>query len=121
MDKRYSRPKRYPAGYCLVRDATLRVSKLIATRPSEGDAMSLKKILLPAAALLLVTAFLASHASSQTMGEYATTTAGVGTGSGSMGTTFAMPPSMGSSDTGGRSRTLGGGAPASRWGEEDGG
>ena len=58
--------------------------------------MSLKKLLLPAAVLIAVMSFLASHAQAQTMGEYATTTAGVGTGGGSMGTSFS-PPSFGES------------------------
>ena len=53
--------------------------------------MSPKNLLLPAAVLIAVMAFLASHANAQTMGEYATTTAGVGTCSGSMGTDFKLP------------------------------
>jgi len=61
--------------------------------------MSLKKLLLPAAVLIAVMSFLASHAQAQTMGEYATTTAGVGTGGGSMGTSFAPPSFGGSSQT----------------------
>src|SRR5713101_7425601 len=59
--------------------------------------MSLKKLLLPAAVLIAVMSFLASHAQAQTMGEYATTTAGIGTGGGSMGTSFTPPTSFGES------------------------
>jgi hypothetical protein len=66
--------------------------------------MSFKKMLLPAA-LIAVTALLAPCANAQTMGEYAGTTAGVGMGSGSMGTSFSIPTSMGSS--GGSSGTWG--------------
>ena len=67
--------------------------------------MSLKKLLLPAAVLIAVMSFLASHAQAQTMGEYATTTAGVGTGGGSMGTSFSPPSFGGSSQTWGVSGT----------------
>jgi len=59
-----------------------------------------KNLLLPAAVLIAVMAFLASHANAQTMGEYATTTAGVGTGSGSMGTAFKLPSLTGSNGEG---------------------
>lgn len=69
--------------------------------------MSIRKILLPAAALILVAAFLASHAGAQTMGEYATTTAA--TTSGPMGT-----------DGGGSSRTWGVSALGSSWSERAG-
>src|SRR5229473_3090637 len=69
--------------------------------------MSLKKLLLPAAVLIAVMSFLASHAQAQTMGEYATTTAGVGTGGGSMGTSFSPPSFGGSSQTWGVSGTGG--------------
>jgi hypothetical protein len=63
--------------------------------------MSLKKILLPAA-LIVVMALVAPLANAQTMGEYATTTAGVGMGGGSMGPSFSLPsPSIGSGDSGG--------------------
>ncbi len=76
--------------------------------------MSLKKLLLPAAVLIAVMSFLASHAQAQTMGEYATTTAGVGTGSGSMGTSFA-PPSFGES-----SQTWGVSGTGSSWADRAG-
>src|SRR4029077_19965376 len=59
-----------------------------------------KNLLLPAAVLITVMAFLASHANAQTMGEYATTTAGVGTGSGSMGTAFKLSSLTGSNGEG---------------------
>jgi hypothetical protein len=81
--------------------------------------MSLKKMLIPAA-LIAVIALLAPRANAQTMGEYATTTAGVGTGSGSMGTNFAVPPSIGPSDLGGGSRTWGASALGSSWSERAG-
>ena len=51
-------------------------------------------------------AILAPQAGAQTMGEYAATTAGVGTGSASMGASYA-PASIGSSDVGGGSSTWG--------------
>jgi len=56
--------------------------------------------------LLAGLAVFAAHADAQTMGEYATTTAGVSSGGGSMGTNFA-PSSFGSSDSGGGSSTWG--------------
>lgn len=68
--------------------------------------MNLKKMLLPAALIALM-ALLAPCASAQTMGEYASTTAGIGTGSGSMGTSFSLPSGSlggGSSGTWGASR-----------------
>ena len=48
----------------------------------------------------------APQAGAQTMGEYAATTAGVGSGSASMGASYA-PASIGSSDIGGGSSTWG--------------
>jgi hypothetical protein len=66
--------------------------------------MSLKKMFLPAV-LIAVSALLAPCANAQTMGEYASTTAGVGTGTGSMGTSFSMPSF--SSNSGGNSGTWG--------------
>ena len=67
--------------------------------------MSLKNMLLTAA-VMAVMALLAPRANAQTMGEYATTTASVGTGAGSMGTSFSLPsiPSGGNSGTWGASR-----------------
>jgi hypothetical protein len=67
--------------------------------------MRLIKLIAPAA-LLAGLALLPTHADAQTMGEYATTTAGVSSGGGSMGTNFA-PPSFGSNDSGGGSSTWG--------------
>ena len=80
--------------------------------------MSLKKMLLPAA-LIAVIGLVAPYANAQTMGEYATTTAGVGTGGGSMGTGFT-PPSFGPSDLGGSPRTWGASALGSSWSERAG-
>jgi hypothetical protein len=59
------------------------------------------KLIAPAM-LLGGLALLPTLANAQTMGEYATTTAGVASGGGSMGTNFA-PPSFGSNDSGGSS------------------
>ena len=67
--------------------------------------MKLIKLIVPAT-LIAALALFAPHASAQTMGEYATTTAGVASGGGSMGTSFG-PPSIGSDDLGGGSRTWG--------------
>ena len=61
--------------------------------------MRLIKLIAPAT-LIATLALLAPHANAQTMGEYATTTAGVGTGGGSMGTSI--------DDFGGRLEDLGG-------------
>ncbi len=80
--------------------------------------MSLKKMLLPAA-LIAVIGLVAPRANAQTMGEYATTTAGVGTGGGSMGTGFAVP-SIGPSDLGGSPRTWGASALGSSWSDRAG-
>jgi hypothetical protein len=55
--------------------------------------------LIASATLIATLALLAPHANAQTMGEYATTTAGVGTAGGSMGTS--------NDDFGGGSRTWG--------------
>ena len=49
--------------------------------------MRLIKLIAPTA-LIATLALFAPHANAQTMGEYATTTAGVGTGAGSMGTSI---------------------------------
>jgi hypothetical protein len=76
--------------------------------------MSYKKILLPAAALLLVGSFLASRAGAQTMGEYATTTAS--STSAPMSTDFAPPQG----DNGGSSRTWGVSALGSSWSDRAG-
>jgi len=67
--------------------------------------MRLIKLIVPAV-LIAVLALFAPHADAQTMGEYAPTTAGLGTGGGSMGTSLA-PPSFGSNDSGGGSGTWG--------------
>jgi hypothetical protein len=56
--------------------------------------MKLTKLIVPAA-LIVALALFAPHANAQTMGEYATTTAGVASGGGSMGTNFG-PPDLGS-------------------------
>ena len=76
--------------------------------------MSFKKILLPAAALLLVGSFLASRAGAQTMGEYATTTAS--STSAPKSTDFAPPQG----DNGGSSRTWGVSALGSSWSDRAG-
>jgi hypothetical protein len=52
--------------------------------------MSLKKMLLPAALIAMI-ALLAPCANAQTMGEYATTTAGAGAGAGGIGPSFSLP------------------------------
>ena len=67
--------------------------------------MRLVKLIAPGALIALLALF-APHADAQTMGEYASTTAGVGTGGGSMGTS-ASPSSIGPSDIGGGSSTWG--------------
>ena len=82
--------------------------------------MSLKNLLLPAAVLISVIAFLASHANAQTMGEYATTTAGVGTGTGSMGTGFSLPSLPGSNGSGESSQTWGVSGTGSSWSDRAG-
>src|ERR1700688_1386512 len=82
--------------------------------------MSPKNLLLPAAVLIAVMAFLASHANAQTMGEYATTTAGVGTGSGSMGTDFKLPSLPGSSGSGESSQTWGVSGTGGSWADRAG-
>ncbi|HLX06132.1 MAG TPA: hypothetical protein VKR28_11380 [Candidatus Binatus sp.] len=66
--------------------------------------MRLIKLIAPTA-LIATVALFAPHASAQTMGEYATTTAGVGTGAGSMGTSVGNAVS--SDDLGGGSSTWG--------------
>jgi len=72
--------------------------------------MSLKKLLLPAAVLISVMAFLSSHANAQTMGEYATTTSVASTGSGSFSTR----------DVGESSRTWGVSGVGSSWADRAG-
>ena len=76
--------------------------------------MSFKKILLPAAALLVVGSFLASRAGAQTMGEYATTTGQ--TTSGPTDKDFELPHG----DLGGSSRTWGVSALGSSWSDRAG-
>jgi hypothetical protein len=66
-----------------------------------------------AAVSIAAVALFAARADAQTMGEYATTTAGVASGGGSMGTGFS-PPSFGSDDMGG-SRTWGTSATGGSW------
>ena len=83
--------------------------------------MRLKNLLLPAAVLISVIAFLASHAQAQTMGEYATTTAGVGTGGGSMGTGFSLPSIPRSNGSGESSQTWGVSGTGSSWADRAGG
>lgn len=68
-----------------------------------------------AAVSIAAVALFAARANAQTMGEYATTTAGVASGGGSMGTGFS-PPSFGSGDLGG-SRTWGTSATGGSWAE----
>jgi hypothetical protein len=82
--------------------------------------MSPKNLLLPAAVLIAVVAFLASHAQAQTMGEYATTTAGVGTGTGSMGTDFKLPSLPGSNGSGEGSQTWGVSGTGGSWSDRAG-
>jgi hypothetical protein len=82
--------------------------------------MSLKNLLLPAAVIIAVAAFLASHANAQTMGEYATTTAGVGTGSGSMGSGFSLPSLPGSNGGGESSQTWGVSGTGGSWSDRAG-
>ncbi len=67
--------------------------------------MRLVKLIAPGALIALLALF-APYADAQTMGEYASTTAGVGTGGGSMGTN-ASPSSISPSDIGGGSSTWG--------------
>jgi hypothetical protein len=64
--------------------------------------MRLIKLIAPTA-LIATIALFAPHADAQTMGEYATVTAGVGTGAGSMGTSIGS--AVNSDDLGGGSRT----------------
>jgi hypothetical protein len=66
--------------------------------------MRLIKLIAPTA-LIAAVALFAPHAGAQTMGEYATTTAGVGTGAGSMGTSIGN--AVNSDDLGGGSSTWG--------------
>ncbi len=82
--------------------------------------MSLKNLLLPAAVLIAVVAFLSSHAQAQTMGEYATTTAGVGTGTGSMGSGFSLPSFPGSNGSGESSQTWGVSGTGGSWSDRAG-
>jgi hypothetical protein len=75
--------------------------------------MRLIRLIVPAV-LIAVLAVFAPHADAQTMGEYASTTAGVGTAGGSMGT------SNGSSDIGGGSSTWGASGLGGSWSERAG-
>jgi hypothetical protein len=70
--------------------------------------MGLIKLIAPTT-LIATLALFAPHAGAQTMGEYATTVAGVGSGGGSMGTSIgsAVNSAAGSDDLGGGSRTWG--------------
>ena len=75
---------------------------------------SIKKLTV-SAALLAFVAFVAPRANAQTMGEYATTTAGISTGAGSMSSSTAMAPSLGSDNTGGGSHTWGSSSYGASW------
>ena len=66
--------------------------------------MRLIKLIAPTA-LIATLALFAPHADAQTMGEYATVTAAVGSGAGSMGTSIGS--AVGSGDLGGGSSTWG--------------
>jgi hypothetical protein len=72
--------------------------------------MKLIKLIAPSA-LIAAIALFAPHADAQTMGEYATTVAGVGSGGGSMGTSIGSAvnsvSSAGSGELGGGSQTWG--------------
>ena len=70
--------------------------------------MRLIKLIAPAT-LIAAIALLAPHANAQTMGEYGTATAGIGTGGGSMGTSMvnSVSNTVSSDDLGGGSRTWG--------------
>src|ERR1700686_4091705 len=68
--------------------------------------MRLIKLIAPTA-MIATLALFAPHADAQTMGEYATTTAGVGTGSGSMGSSIGSVVNSVNSDSSG---DLGGGS-----------
>jgi len=72
--------------------------------------MRLIKLIAPTA-IIATLAFFAPHANAQTMGEYATTTASVGSGTSSMGSTIGSVVNSVNSDTsgdlGGGSRTWG--------------
>jgi hypothetical protein len=81
--------------------------------------MRLIKLIAPAT-LIAAIALLAPHANAQTMGEYATTTAGVGTGTGSMGTGFSLPSLPGSNGSGAGSQTWGVSGTGSNWSDRAG-
>lgn len=66
--------------------------------------MRLINLIVPAAMIAAIALF-APHADAQTMGEYATTTAGVGSGASSIGTSISN--TVGSDNVGGDSRTWG--------------
>jgi hypothetical protein len=69
-----------------------------------------------AAVSIAAVALFSARANAQTMGEYATTTAGVASGGGSMGTGLSVPTTFGSDETGG-SRTWGTSATGGSWAE----
>jgi len=68
--------------------------------------MRLIKLIAPSA-LIATLALFAPHADAQTMGEYATTTASVGSGTSSMGSSIGAAVNSDNSDLGGGSRTWG--------------
>ncbi|MGD1026815.1 hypothetical protein [Candidatus Binatus soli] len=80
--------------------------------------MRLIKLIVPAV-LIAMLALFAPHADAQTMGEYAPTTAGVGTAGGSMGTSIS-PSSIGSSDIGAGSSTWGASGLGGSWSDRAG-
>jgi len=74
--------------------------------------------LIATTALIATLALFAPHANAQTMGEYATVTAGVGSGAGSMGTSIGS--AVNSDDLGGGSRTWGASSLGASFGERAG-
>jgi hypothetical protein len=69
--------------------------------------MNLKKMLLPATLIAMI-ALLAPGANAQTMGEYATTTAGAASGAGGMAPSFSLPSiNINTNNSGGSSGTWG--------------
>lgn len=77
---------------------------------------SLTKSKTAAVVLIAAIALIAARADAQTMGEYATTTVGVASGAGSMGTAVSEP-AFSSDESGGGSRTWGTSALGGSWAE----
>lgn len=101
--KRGSPRKPSITGYCLILDTTITVSNVTGSRlTGRSNAMKLTTLILPSA-LIAALALFAPHAGAQTMGEYATVTAGVASGGGSMGSSISVPSI--SNDGGGGSST----------------